>query len=53
MEYINLEKYFFNVYLLLESDEEILYLTTDEQKENNILEEIKNYDKIQLSYPLY
>ena len=40
---INLEKYFFNVYLLLESDEEILYLTTDEQKENNILEEIKNY----------
>ena len=40
---INLEKYFFNVYLLLESDEEILYLNNDEQKKNNILKEIKNY----------
>ena len=40
---INIEKYFFNVYLLLESDEEILYLNSDENKKNNILEEIKTY----------
>jgi hypothetical protein len=43
VEYISLEKYFFNVYLLLESDEEILYLNSDENKKNNILEEIKTY----------
>ena len=46
LDKISLEKYFFNVYLLLESDEEILYLNIDERKKNNILEEIKNYISI-------
>ena len=43
---INIEKYFFKVYLLLESYEEILYLNTDDQKKDNILKEIKNYISI-------
>ena len=46
LDKINLEKYFFNVYLLLESDEEILYLNENEQKKNNILKEIKKYISI-------
>jgi hypothetical protein len=46
LDKISLEKYFFKVYLLLESDEEILYLNTNEQKKNKILEEIKNYISI-------
>jgi len=43
LDKISLEKYFIKVYLLLESDEEILYLNTDEQKKNKILKEIQNY----------
>ena len=46
LDKINIEKYFSKVYLLLESDEEILYLNTDEQKKNKILKEIKNYISI-------
>lgn len=46
LDKINLEKYFIKVYLLLESDEEILYLNTNEQKKNEILEEIKKYISI-------
>ena len=46
LDQISLEKYFFKVYLLLESDEEILYINKDEQKKNKILTEIKNYISI-------
>ena len=42
----NLEKYYFYVYQLLESYEEILYLNEDEEREKKILEEIKKYIKI-------
>ena len=46
LDQISLEKYFFKVYLLLESNEEILYINKDEQKKNKILTEVKNYISI-------
>ena len=39
----NIEIYFFYVYQLLESYEEILYLNDDGEKKNNIIKEIKKY----------
>ena len=39
----NIEKYFFYVYQLLESYEEILYLNDNEVKKKNIIIEIKKY----------
>ena len=42
----NIEKYFFYIYQLLESIEEILYLNEDKKLEEKLLDEIKKYINI-------